>query len=183
MILRTYCCSNKLKMRLHHDLNIQNDETENKAATEEQKKVSSSSYYYIILQTCCSNTLKTLLHINLKIQDDEETNHESEIGGEYNQNQTHIRCGNGRCNDLSFIPSIHCNSCNKPCHTYCYNYQEKKCKQCVEDAPIKEPGNEIEPSSSQTSPRQPCKFKEQLIQKSKSKGKNQKGNKGGLKKK
>lgn len=106
-----------------------------------------------------------LFHIDLNIQDDEETD------------LPRIRCGNGRCNDLSFIPSIHCNSCNKPCHTYCYNYQEKRCKQCVEDAPIKEPGNEIEPLSSQTSP-QPCKFKDQLIKKAMSKGKNKNGKKG-----
>ena len=125
---------------------------------------------------CCSNTLKMLLHIDLKIQDDED--HESKIDGKNDQNQTHIRCSNGKCNDLSFSPSIHCKSCNKPCHTYYYNYQEKKCKQCVEEAWMKEPGNEIEtsPSSSQASP-QSCKFKEQLIQKAMSKGKNKKGNK------
>jgi hypothetical protein len=43
---------------------------------------------------------------------------------------------------------------------------------------MNEPGNEIEtsPSSSQASP-QSCKFKEQLIQKAMSKGKNKKGNK------
>ena len=78
-----------------------------------------------------------------------------------------------RCNDLSFAPTMHCEVCNTPCHTYCFNFVEKRCKQCVIEKPsppIKESGNGADLS---TSLQPQCEFKRNLIRKTleKTKGK------------